>query len=733
MGSYRSVSNAFIDYKVCCYVLAFLRNHTGIIKEAEFFLPLTSRIPAQKIKRCIKRNFSKSELTKLETVPRTSSRLNWDDPSNVILSSIWETPKARKQMADVVEQMCRSKFRHLERSCFKRDKTKRRLDELQRTLSLTDFECNMIFLAFLIKNRFIEESDKYRCHYTFSDKIIFVAKCIDRPCLEVREAMDSSRKLRRYGLLDHEIALNPRLDGFLCGVGKNPISGQYYQRVSTKPLPWSFYGSLTDKHGEMLKTLIAARDPSRGLNILFYGAPGTGKTSFAHSLAEELGLVGYDIVQNVQGDDKASGYTPEHRFGALEICDAQVEQAKSLIVVDEADEMLRGFLRGNWVSGLEGGGGGGGDKGMLNSVLDRIKTPCIWIANTSAKTLDASSRRLFDYSIRFDPLNASQRLSIWQNNVKQLKLSPLISAEQMGKYAEQYETSAGGISTVLRNFAAIKPEARLCESTIEKLMKPHCELLGIETRRRFAVSGDYSLDGLNIKGDVGLERIVEAIRSFQSGAGRDPDQPRMNLLLSGPPGSGKTEFVKHLGAELSRKVLVKRGSDLLSKWVGGTEANIQQAFEEAEGGVLFFDEIDGLLQSRDRAQHSWEVTQVNELLQRMETFAGIFVAATNFIQNIDPASLRRFTFKLGFDYLTTEGKATFFRKLFKTELTPDEAIELNTIPDLVPGDFRTVRQGLFYLGGTPTHQDLIKALRHEVIAKKQSAGVGGGQRMGFNA
>ena len=74
----------------------------------------------------------------------------------------------------------------------------------------------------------------------------------------------------------------------------------------------------------------------------------------------------------------------------------------------------------------------------------------------------------------------------------------------------------------------------------------------------------------------------------------------MNLLMFGPPGTGKTEFVKHLGKELDRKVLVMKGSDLLSKYVGESEQNIAKAFQRAETEhvILFFDEIDGLVQNR---------------------------------------------------------------------------------------------------------------------------------------
>ena len=109
---------------------------------------------------------------------------------------------------------------------------------------------------------------------------------------------------------------------------------------------------------------------------------------------------------------------------------------------------------------------------------------------------------------------------------------------------------------------------------------------------------------------------------------------------------------------------------------------------------------------------------MNELLQQMENFNGVMVAATNFCRNLDPAVMRRFTFKLEFDYLDDAGKRMFFERMFKTELSEDEFAELKALKNLAPGDFRTVRQEQFYLDEEQTNLGRIAALREECLLKK---------------
>ncbi len=147
-----------------------------------------------------------------------------------------------------------------------------------------------------------------------------------------------------------------------------------------------------------------------------YGAPGTGKTSFARALAKEVGRTAWEIKQ---GEDDGRNMKAEARMMGIQICNEQESSDESLIIVDEADELLRGG--GFPLTGMMfGGGRKSTEKGVINTILDEMKMPAVWISNTSACEIDESVRRRFDYSICFEELNSTQRMAIWRNIVGSL-------------------------------------------------------------------------------------------------------------------------------------------------------------------------------------------------------------------------------------------------------------------------------------------------------------------------
>jgi len=169
-----------------------------------------------------------------------------------------------------------------------------------------------------------------------------------------------------------------------------------------------------------------------------------------------------------------------------------------------------------------------------------------------------------------------------------------------------------------------------------------------------------------------------------------------SLCLSGPPGTGKSAFEHYLADRLDLPVLQKRASDLLSMWVGGSEKAIAAAFAEAkkEGALLLIDEAEALLFDRRAAARAFEVSQVDEMLTRMERHPLPFVCTTNLIERMDAAVPRRFTLKLRFEALDAARASLAFRRLLGG--APPEPL-----PDgLTPGGFSLVRRKAELLGET---------------------------------
>ena len=143
--------------------------------------------------------------------------------------------------------------------------------------------------------------------------------------------------------------------------------------------------------------------------------------------------------------------------------------------------------------------------------------------------------------------------------------------------------------------------------------------------------------------------------------------------------------------------------------------------------ILIIDEADSILFSRQRAVHSWETSQTNEFLTRMEMFRGILICTTNQLEDLDPASIRRFNHKIEFKYLTPDGNIIFYNKLLlpllKTLPDPETEKQIRKLENLTPGDFKTVRDQLaFYPKKKLSHSQLVAALKEEAHIKNLQSG-----------
>jgi SpoVK/Ycf46/Vps4 family AAA+-type ATPase len=166
--------------------------------------------------------------------------------------------------------------------------------------------------------------------------------------------------------------------------------------------------------------------------------------------------------------------------------------------------------------------------------------------------------------------------------------------------------------------------------------------------------------------------------------------------------------------------MLRRGSDLLSMWIGETEKRLARAFAEARSDqrFLIIDEAEPFLWNRSGESRSWEVSMVDELLIQMEAHTLPFACTTNLPEAVDTAALRRFTLKVKFDFLNADQAAKAYTHFFAREAPP----VLRHLTALTPSDFASVAKRCRLLN-LPMERDapLIEMLEGEVAGKRLPA------------
>lgn len=548
-----------------------------------------------------------------------------------------------------------------------------------------------------------------------------------------RQMLSTSGNLYGLGLItrsshNEPFSIDTRLDDWLTGsnMGRTFTEAMFESiDVSTMSGVVQRPPNVTDDDWDLLTGSLR---PAKGMNLLFHGEPGTGKTTLAKALAQHLGL---DIISIPNPADGSF----QQRLAAVQ-CAAKIVAGcpNKVVLVDEADRLL--CTSHSWqFFGVRS------DKGQLNKFLESNQARIIWITN-SLRGADASCLRRFAYSLEFRPHTHQQREVLWQSAVAALpELREIISPDELRGLSQAYPLQPGQVVDSLRHIVGLGLARERVLPTLKKLLESHSQRLQgsrtSKTQETMRPSRHTNLSGINT--DACLPSIVKTTTSFYSyleTAGEAPEVRNMNILLSGPPGTGKTEFVKYLAQQTGRDLVVRTASDLLNKYVGETEKLIAKAFAEAEEAraLLFIDEADSILCSRDRAQASWQVSQTNELLCRMEQFRGILVCATNHADLLDSAAIRRFNFKVRFDWLTAAGAVTFFERLLAplvsgASLTPDQVSRLKNLKQLAPGDFKIVRQQSLFRQGEDLNSELLLNMLTKEVSHK--SGIHGSANIGF--
>ncbi len=146
----------------------------------------------------------------------------------------------------------------------------------------------------------------------------------------------------------------------------------------------------------------------------------------------------------------------------------------------------------------------------------------------------------------------------------------------------------------------------------------------------------------------------------------------LNVLFSGPPGTGKTMAAEVIANELQLDLFKIDLSQVVSKYIGETEKNLHNIFHEAQasGAILFFDEADALFGKRSEvkdAHDRYANIEIGYLLQKMEEYDGIAILATNLRQNLDEAFVRRMHFIVEFPFPDEEYRRRIWQVIFPCE------------------------------------------------------------------
>ena len=553
----------------------------------------------------------------------------------------------------------------------------------------------------------------------FSAAMMQMAHLLDVPRKALRRAVGKRGKLRRYGLLscrddvrrevcDLEDALQwgdlfDADDFVLEKQERAQLLRSCLLPVENATLVWDDFAHI----GALRETLLhylrhAFAGEQRGVNVLLYGAPGTGKSQFAAALARELAVPCFAPLREDDDGDPLDG--------EARLCKAQVAQSllggdKALLVFDEVEDVFAGALFTRSVAQSH--------KGWVNALLETNPVPMVWISN-DVSCMDPAFVRRFDIVLEMPDLPVVRKEALFRARAVYQPAAAVVR-----RFAEQEGLSPAVLTRTLHVANTLAADADdlatqcllLCNQTLQAQGRKPLTL---------PPTGqvDYALDWVAC--DADLAQISAGLVARRQG----------RICCYGPPSTGKSAWAQWLGRQADMPVLLRRGSDLLGMYVGETERNIATAFHQAEaqGMLLVLDEVDGFLFAREGAVRSWERSMVNELLTQIERFPGLLVVSTNMLDALDAAALRRFDVKLHFGFLRREqvlSLAGAQAQALGLALGAAQQQQLAAMSHLTPGDFAAVARRHRF---APFADDTawVAALAAECTLKPQAARKMGG-------
>jgi len=505
-------------------------------------------------------------------------------------------------------------------------------------------------------------------------------------------------KIHKGNNLDDYFDLPASISEALTSIYDTPddcIRSYILGKPAQAELDWDDFAHLDEVRTTLFNFLNQSTQQGlKGINILLWGAPGGGKSEFCKTLANKMNCSLYAIG----GSESNAKITHQERLNAVRLAQGLLQYQNNNLLMfefDKTDDLstLPDFFKGMMDSAIT--------KQKLSSKEFPVRSlgdnpvPTLWVVD-DASFLEESiiSRMSLVLEIKSPPNSSLQK------NWNQILAKHGLNLPDQAVA----ELKSLGTSTVVLDNAARFAKIN-GQGPDDILFAVRGVIKAVKGSIKPISATSYCSDLVNA--DMNLSALGAQLK--KSG------QRQFSLCLYGNPGTGKTEYVRQLAKQLGMEVLVKRASDLLDSLIGETEQRIAAAFREAQEKerFLIFDEADSLLGDRRHSQHRWEISQVNEMLTWMESHPLPFACTTNLMERLDQASLRRFTFKVGFSALTQAQNSLAFKQFFGVQAPK----EIGTFSNLTPGDFAVVQKKAAIMGAFEQPEELIKMLKVESTVK----------------
>jgi DNA replication protein DnaC len=650
-------------------------------------IALNDHLPEEAIEKL----FSKSDLGKVTGLYRSNSSLNSNQDQSEVQTHLdvqSELPKVEK-MANQLTILLNQEM-ELNAKLFVN------IHSLAKQFNLSSTEQELLALGLLMNShkRFNEFLNEYCVANENTHIPDYLSVMTSRPAETIKKSLDRNSLLYQMGWLDGIHCSSPAQmisnTGLLAQLFNKrytdtSISKLFFKPCKQSELSRDAYPSLKEDLAiviDYLKT--AVHQGLAGVNIVIHGKSTQGKRELAQLIAKEIDCPLNEILQ--------CKLSPKERFSVLKSTQAWIAQQShaELVLFSQADDLLPRKLKYYEIDDEEENTNKV-DENIIKKQFTSNTFPTIWIIDKPSK-IKLEILQLFDYALQVDQMPTQLREISISQATQDLTLRP----EWINQTAKRSDILLSQIQKAVHITKHANQTSQLDnEKILEQILNGHARLFNNEPAYWALESvTHYDLQFTNTS--IALSELVSGLRRHPFG----------RYCFYGAPGTGKTAFAIYLAEQTGIPVMIKNAADILDMYIGESEKNISKIFAEAKEkkAILLIDEADTFLSDRKNARHNWEISMINSMLIEMERFNGILICTTNLMSNLDNASLRRFDFKVKFDYLTADQRWALFKQECKhlgSQLPEGEQLSLyqtkiEKLTTLTPGDFAVLaRQAKF--------------------------------------